>query len=261
MVHHEALQRVDFLLRYDELAACESPALPECVSAVRRSKIQKRLQNHGSHPASQAKEGGGSAPMQLPEVAHQEGIEDESGSEAENGPDGGEYLESGGYTTGPQDLSAEMMHQVQAERKMLSQFVRRMHDGMAMTLFDNKCNSKKVVLRLPPEHSQALLLETSTGNETIPLSCISCIHIGCRDSIFEAAGKSASMCMILTAALPTKGQSSGVLDSDSALVGEPTGKMQTYHLAFESLKDAEEFKKGMKRFRDQSFLGEANKGV
>eukprot|EP00747_Dinoflagellata_sp_TGD_P182118 gnl/TRDRNA2_/TRDRNA2_36225_c0_seq1.p1 gnl/TRDRNA2_/TRDRNA2_36225_c0~~gnl/TRDRNA2_/TRDRNA2_36225_c0_seq1.p1 ORF type:complete len:206 (-),score=44.32 gnl/TRDRNA2_/TRDRNA2_36225_c0_seq1:145-762(-) len=43
VVHHEALQKVDFLLRHDELESCESPSVPECVTAVRRARIQKRL--------------------------------------------------------------------------------------------------------------------------------------------------------------------------------------------------------------------------
>lgn len=45
VVHHEALQKVNFLLRHDELQSCESPAVPECVMAMRRAKIQKRLQD------------------------------------------------------------------------------------------------------------------------------------------------------------------------------------------------------------------------
>mmetsp|Transcript_107244 Transcript_107244/g.201873 ORF Transcript_107244/g.201873 Transcript_107244/m.201873 type:complete len:290 (+) Transcript_107244:136-1005(+) len=43
VVHHEALQKVNFLLKHDELSSCESPSVPECVAAVWRSKIQKRL--------------------------------------------------------------------------------------------------------------------------------------------------------------------------------------------------------------------------
>lgn len=43
VVHHEALQKVNFLLKHDELTSCESPSVPECVAAVWRSKIQKRL--------------------------------------------------------------------------------------------------------------------------------------------------------------------------------------------------------------------------
>lgn len=43
VVHHEALQKVDFLLRHDELTSCEAPTVPECVTAVRRAKILKRL--------------------------------------------------------------------------------------------------------------------------------------------------------------------------------------------------------------------------
>jgi len=53
VVHHEALQKVDFLLRHDELTeCCEAPAIPECVAAVRRAKIQKRLAARLRPPAS-----------------------------------------------------------------------------------------------------------------------------------------------------------------------------------------------------------------
>eukprot|EP00927_Polykrikos_kofoidii_P086343 TRINITY_DN9641_c0_g1_i1.p1 TRINITY_DN9641_c0_g1~~TRINITY_DN9641_c0_g1_i1.p1 ORF type:complete len:421 (-),score=73.08 TRINITY_DN9641_c0_g1_i1:615-1877(-) len=44
VVHHEALQKIDYLLRHDELLACESPSVPRCVMAMRRAKIQKRIQ-------------------------------------------------------------------------------------------------------------------------------------------------------------------------------------------------------------------------
>lgn len=45
VVHHEAFQRVDFLLHHDDLTACDAPAMPQCVTAVRRAKVLKRLQN------------------------------------------------------------------------------------------------------------------------------------------------------------------------------------------------------------------------
>jgi len=44
VVHHEALQKVNFLLRHDELQACEAPTIPECVTAMRRARIQRKLQ-------------------------------------------------------------------------------------------------------------------------------------------------------------------------------------------------------------------------
>eukprot|EP00928_Gymnodinium_smaydae_P045723 TRINITY_DN30438_c0_g1_i1.p1 TRINITY_DN30438_c0_g1~~TRINITY_DN30438_c0_g1_i1.p1 ORF type:complete len:270 (-),score=50.23 TRINITY_DN30438_c0_g1_i1:161-922(-) len=43
VVHHHALKRIDLLLKLDELQACETPGVPECVAAVRRAKIQRRL--------------------------------------------------------------------------------------------------------------------------------------------------------------------------------------------------------------------------
>jgi len=49
VVHHQALQRVDFLLQHDELS-CEQPMLPECVTAMRRTKILKRVLSERRQP-------------------------------------------------------------------------------------------------------------------------------------------------------------------------------------------------------------------
>jgi len=54
VVHHDVLQKVQFLLRHDELQSCESPAVPECVMAMRRARIQKRLMQQGMRPGAGA---------------------------------------------------------------------------------------------------------------------------------------------------------------------------------------------------------------
>eukprot|EP00747_Dinoflagellata_sp_TGD_P167856 gnl/TRDRNA2_/TRDRNA2_193082_c0_seq1.p1 gnl/TRDRNA2_/TRDRNA2_193082_c0~~gnl/TRDRNA2_/TRDRNA2_193082_c0_seq1.p1 ORF type:complete len:132 (-),score=16.02 gnl/TRDRNA2_/TRDRNA2_193082_c0_seq1:52-447(-) len=49
VVRHEALQKIDFLLRDDEIEDCSGPpAIPECVTAVRRARIQKRRASGGT---------------------------------------------------------------------------------------------------------------------------------------------------------------------------------------------------------------------
>lgn len=42
VVHHDALRKVNFLLKVDELSGCELPSVPECVVAARRAELQKR---------------------------------------------------------------------------------------------------------------------------------------------------------------------------------------------------------------------------
>mmetsp|Transcript_78051 Transcript_78051/g.220681 ORF Transcript_78051/g.220681 Transcript_78051/m.220681 type:complete len:236 (+) Transcript_78051:149-856(+) len=42
VVHHDALKKVNFLLRVDELSGCELPTVPECVVAAKRAEMQKK---------------------------------------------------------------------------------------------------------------------------------------------------------------------------------------------------------------------------
>lgn len=42
VVHHDALKKVNFLLRVDELSGCELPTVPECVIAAKRAELQRR---------------------------------------------------------------------------------------------------------------------------------------------------------------------------------------------------------------------------
>mmetsp|Transcript_7244 Transcript_7244/g.16394 ORF Transcript_7244/g.16394 Transcript_7244/m.16394 type:complete len:246 (-) Transcript_7244:99-836(-) len=42
VVHHDALKKVNFLLRVDELSGCELPSVPECVIAAKRAELQKK---------------------------------------------------------------------------------------------------------------------------------------------------------------------------------------------------------------------------
>jgi len=51
VVHHDALRKVNFLLKVDELSGCELPAVPECVVAARRAELRKR-QEHAMQEAA-----------------------------------------------------------------------------------------------------------------------------------------------------------------------------------------------------------------
>lgn len=42
VVHHDALRKVNYLLKVDEFSGCELPAVPECVLAARRVEQQRR---------------------------------------------------------------------------------------------------------------------------------------------------------------------------------------------------------------------------
>jgi len=44
VVHHDALKKVNILLRADELSGCDLPSVPECVVAAKRAEIRRRSQ-------------------------------------------------------------------------------------------------------------------------------------------------------------------------------------------------------------------------
>lgn len=249
-MHHEALQRVDFLLRHDELAACESPSLPECILAMRRTKIQKRLQQQQQHmgPGAGAKD---AAP--LPPLQEQDNEELQDDPSVEGDPEGpnANSIDSSSVpdVTDPasshKDLSKEVLARIQAERKQLVEFLRRMNKGMQMTMLpQDDGKPKDVLLLMPRGEEQVFSLEVPGAKpEVIPLARVSCIHIGCRDGVFEANGKDHSMGMVMTVNSSSPGD---------AAAGHSAAR--TYHFSFVSVSDADEFKRGMKRLRDQDIL-------
>lgn len=44
VVHHDALRKVNFLLKVDEFSGAELPSVPECVVAVKRAELQRSHQ-------------------------------------------------------------------------------------------------------------------------------------------------------------------------------------------------------------------------
>lgn len=52
VVHHDALKKVNFLLRVDELSGCELPSVPECVIAAKRAELQRKSLGLAKDPGS-----------------------------------------------------------------------------------------------------------------------------------------------------------------------------------------------------------------
>lgn len=46
VVHHDALRKVNYLLKADDLTGCDMPSVPECVVAARRAELHKRHQQN-----------------------------------------------------------------------------------------------------------------------------------------------------------------------------------------------------------------------
>jgi len=209
VVHHEALQKVDFLLRHDELAQAESPSLPECITAVRRAKIQRKLQEHQKLPLHPA----------IPTLSELPG-EDSDADPSESG---------------------EAAHVFNGEdRQPLVNFERRMLSGIPMWLLSGnnagEAVREEIQLRLKDSDPYVLHIDGSFRQEHIPLHNIVCIQLGARVGGSGAGeetagrGEDPAMCMYLT-----------------AKHDPPEAKREgTYHFVFRNTADAQEFKSGMR---------------
>jgi len=154
VVHHEALQKVSFLLRHDELQSCESPAIPECVTAMRRAKIQKRLQNF-QRPAQ-----GRQLPV-LSEASKTEAPEEDDPSD--------------------EDVARQADDDFKTEQPAAYDFEVRMRAGLPMWLpppdGHPKMAKEEVSLKLLGESPAAFSVDGQNFHAQIALAWISCIPL------------------------------------------------------------------------------------
>lgn len=208
VVHHKALQKVDFLLRHDELAQAESPSLPECVSAVRRARIQRKL--HENQKLS--------VQPPIPLILEVTG-EDSDADPSEPGD-------------APGDFNSE-------SRQNLASFERRMLSGISMWLLSGSNAGddvrEEIQLRLKDSDPYVLHIDGSFRQEQIPLHNIVSIQMGAKgrartgdDKVRHA--EDPTMCMYLT-----------------ARCDDPeTKRERTCHFVFRKISDAQEFKSGIR---------------
>jgi len=134
VVHHSALRKVNFLLKYDELARCESPGIPACVSAVKQRKLHKNILGGQDFDLEENSFSGMSRIHGLTRLSgvhspKSDDFEESTCSEDGNTP-----------TAKPLGLSQAIDHIVQ-ERKRLQNFLQRMAvDGLGCKTLEKTAN-------------------------------------------------------------------------------------------------------------------------
>lgn len=237
-MHHEALQKVDFLLRHDELSSCESPAVPECVTAVRRAKILKRLlanQRKGQKGVSEAETITITAEAKnrrelgsIPEggvIAQPCQGDDEDPSDEEDVT----YDEKSNTANMPGDFNADRA-QTYVER--------RLQDGIDMLMLSRGPNmeilQEAVVMQRLESDPHILRLAGSRFQKNFPLASVACVELTTtlenpEDFVRGESKEEKGVYVYMSAAPQKPGDSAG-------------------HFAFQHAKDAQDFRSWMRTF-------------
>lgn len=223
VVHHEALQKVNFLLKHDELSSCESPTVPECVAAVWRSKIQKRLLVQHRTPA----------PCDvLPiETSSPRRRRENSGLDSEESSDNEASDEDGPRQFRfPDDFNQDEQLSV----------VDRLSTGLQMWLLmrgsEGKMVEEEVVIHWSAAEPSTLIIVGQHICTTLPLANLRCMEVA-MDNAVKAAD----------VVPPPRGMEDRetyvYLQMDD---GSVSTSQSSCHLAFHSTRDAHEFKDWMR---------------
>jgi len=231
VVHHEALQKVDFLLRHDELTSCESPAVPECVTAVRRAKVLKRLlsqQRSNGQPAGLEDSGAARAlAVSGPPQPCQDEDEDADPSDEDVCEDSN-MLPGGDFVT---DRSQSGLEQ-------------RLHDGLDMWTLSRGRDKEILQEAVVVQHLPEIAVLRVTGGQIrvdFPLANLTCVEL---TSTLENDG---GHC----AGVP---EESGVREDRGVYVYLTATKRDqkagegAFHFAFQHSQDAQDFRTWMRTF-------------
>lgn len=243
VVHHEALQKVDFLLHHDELTSCEAPAVPECVTAVRRAKILKRLL---SQQRSRGQQDGGEDSTSCREVA---GVSTLPQTERGGPPqpcqedsDPSEEEDEGEHSNmQPPD---GFYHSCEKS----SDLERRLRDGLEMWTLSrgrDKEILQEAVLMQKLEWDAAVLRVTGTRFQaSFPLANITCVEL--TTSVESAAGVSEEHNSQL--AIGELREERGVYVYLTASKRDQKAGEGAFHFAFQNAQDAQGFRSWMRTF-------------
>jgi hypothetical protein len=175
VVHHEALQKVDFLLHHDELElrSCDSPAVPECVTAVRRSKILKcilarqgpRIKGRQGIRQEQSILASRRELSTIPEYASQQPCMEDSDDPSDEASSGSDSKAPGDFIYDSNLNSVEM----------------RLIDGMDMWKLsfgrDNQMLQEAVLMQTLEWDSSVLRITGSENTVDFPMTCVTCVEL------------------------------------------------------------------------------------
>lgn len=236
IIHHEALRKVDFLLRYDELARCESPHIPSCVTALKNEKLNRRFPPRGYQ---MSKNPGGNTPMPAGEDS------DDLDSTCS-----GERMELDRHAVLPSDL----MNHIVEERKKLQSFLQKMAvDGLNAETLENMGNPGKqpllgrgklaaCVLRIEERQDLLYLIIELHGAapRILPIHTIATVHYGSAHEAIE--GEDPKLCLVIHQSVVKNLPRAG----DKA-----AGSMDVlHHVKFPDTVERDFFTQGFKRLRD-----------
>lgn len=244
IVHHAALRKVDFMLKYDELARCESPGIPACVTAVKHRKLHQQFHGGKNFDGDENAFSGidritASSPLGCAESAKSGDDEESTCSE-----DGGRPLLS-------MEPSQVINHIVQ-ERKKLQNFLQRMAvDGLACKTLEKIANGGKqrrrargilrnCMLGIEEREELHLILDLEQMTpRVIPFPTISGIIFGSFEDSIE--GEDPKLCFLLVQRVPSSATKSTEVD--------------VYHyVKFFNETDRDFFKEGIRRLRTHNHI-------
>lgn len=253
IVHHEALRKVDFLLKYNELTSCDSPTLPACVNAVKHARIERacaalRRQMPADAEAADAEQGGQSSSSR----EHGGAVASERMSQTR----GFEEAPEGAVPSDGAELSKELGKHLASGRQQLLQFLHKMSMGLEVRFLEDGCAgaSVDVLLRLLFMHGPLVFsIEGEGFVEYVPLAAVSCVHIGSREEVF--GDEDPMLCMTLWTRHKA-GLSGSHLGGDISSKSRKKESSEGYpfNFIFPDLKVREEFQRGMKLLQQHKAL-------
>lgn len=241
VVHHEALQKVDFLLKHDELNSCEAPVVPECVTAVRRAKILKRLWTQQRRNAGSEEIGGygHNVSASTPRDALLPCLED--------GDDGDPSDEELGHTAGGSESSSKVTN---VPHRRLEQ---RLPKGLQMWTLsrgpDRQILQQAVLMQKLDWDSPVLRITGEQIQTVFPLANVKCVEL-VSNADGRASEKGTSPRRTAMDAFREEEQTVFVYlkaKRDQTKGFHEVGE-KTHHFAFQSAQDAEDFRSWMRTF-------------
>lgn len=243
VVHHEALQKVDFLLRHDELTSCEAPAVPECVTAVQRARVVKRLwlQQGTSQAPHGTREDTGGSRRELSAVPAERSGGQNNGAERAPQP---LQEESEGGDPSDDESTRQLLPEFSSEGAPLplAGLEERFRIGLDMWTLsrgqDHEVVQETVLLQMPEWDSSVIRINGDRFHKTFPLHSITCVELttNVKSGRCNGVPEERGVYVYLTATTGSQGT------NDCA------------HFAFQHAKDAHDFRTWMRTFHPSQLV-------
>jgi len=262
VVHHEALRKVDFLLRYDELARCESPSIPACVSALKHRRLRAgKLENKAlveiEERAFQESANLGSINTNINDPEYQ-------GDDMSVLTDDIDVGSNDGYNTKYENMEpSQLINHIVAERRKLQYFLQKMAvEGIPIKTLDvipksSSQNSARlgrgilVSATLSIEETDDLHLGfhiEGRAPRIIPFPSIGGVFFGRPDEAVE--GEDPLMCCLIAQRLPIEIKSQNPPKTMSNMLFQ--NNESSHHILFLTIADRDFFNHGIRRMRDHN---------